>query len=141
MSHEHFMMEISPTLEDMQFLEDRLHDYNVEQTGMDDGQEYAFFVRDDDQEIRAGVAGWMWGGSCYIRSLWVHKDLRGQDIGTKLLQSVEREALARDCQLIVLESFSFQAPEFYQKLGFETFAVLEDHPRGHQHHYLRKCLG
>jgi N-acetylglutamate synthase-like GNAT family acetyltransferase len=140
MSHDHFMMEISPTLEDMQFLEDRLYDYNVEQTGLDDGQEYAFFVRDDDQEIRAGVAGWMWGGSCYVRSLWVHKDLRGQSLGTKLLQSVEHEALARGCQQIVLASFSFQAPEFYHKLGFETFAVLEDHPRGYQHHYLRKRL-
>jgi N-acetylglutamate synthase-like GNAT family acetyltransferase len=140
MSHDHFMMEISPTLEDMQFLEDRLYDYNVEQTGLDDGQEYAFFVRDDDQEIRAGVAGWMWGGSCYVRSLWVHKALRGQSLGTKLLQSVEHEALARGCQQIVLASFSFQAPEFYHKLGFETFAVLEDHPRGYQHHYLRKRL-
>jgi hypothetical protein len=57
-----------------------------------------------------------------------------------LLQSVEHEALARGCQQIVLASFSFQAPEFYQKLGFETFAVLEDHPRGYQHHYLRKRL-
>jgi N-acetylglutamate synthase-like GNAT family acetyltransferase len=140
MSHDHFMMEISPTLEDMQFLEDRLYDYNVEQTGLDDGQEYAFFVRDDDQEIRAGVAGWMWGGSCYVRSLWVHKALRGQSLGTKLLQSVEHEALAHGCQQIVLASFSFQAPEFYHKLGFETFAVLEDHPRGYQHHYLRKRL-
>lgn len=141
MSTEPIMMETNPTLEDQQFLEDRLYDYNVEQTGLDDGQGYAFFVRDDHQEIRAGVAGWMWGGSCYIRSLWIHKDLRGQRVGTKLLQSVEQEALARGCQQIVLESFSFQAPGFYQKLGFETFAVLNEHPRGYQQHYLRKRLG
>lgn len=140
MSHVHIKMESNPTLEDMDFLEERLYNYNVEQTGLDDGQTYAFFMRDDQQEIRAGVAGWMWGGSCYIRSLWVHKEWRGQRVGTKLMQSVEREALARGCQQIVLESFSFQAPGFYQKLGFETFAILEDHPRGHQHHYLRKQL-
>jgi ribosomal protein S18 acetylase RimI-like enzyme len=83
----------------------------------------------------------MWGGSCYIRSFWVHKELRGQDLGTQLLQAVEREALNHGCQQIVLESFSFQAPGFYQKLGFETFAILENHPRGYQHHYLRKGLG
>jgi GNAT superfamily N-acetyltransferase len=141
MGNERIKMETSPTLEDMQFLEDRLYDYNVEQTGLNDGQEYAFFVRDEHQEIRAGVAGWMWGGSCYIRSLWVHKDLRGQRVGTQLLHSVEQAALARGCQQIVLASFSFQAPGFYQKLGFETFAILEDHPRGHRHHYLRKRLG
>jgi GNAT superfamily N-acetyltransferase len=140
MHHDHIMMEVRPTLEDMQFLEDRLYDYNVEQTGIDDGQEFAFFVRDDHREIRAGVAGWMWGGSCYIRSFWVHQELRGQDLGTRLLQAVEREARKRGCQQIVLESFSFQAPGFYQKLGFETFAILDNHPRGHQHHYLRKGL-
>jgi N-acetylglutamate synthase-like GNAT family acetyltransferase len=125
----------------MDFLEERLYDYNVEQTGLDNGKIYAFFVRNDQQQILAGVAGWMWGDSCYIRSLWVHKDLRGQRVGTQLLQAVEQEAIARGCQQIVLASFSFQAPGFYQKLGFETFAILEDHPRGHQHHYLRKRLG
>jgi GNAT superfamily N-acetyltransferase len=134
-------MEISPNLEDVHFLEDRLYDHNVEQIGLDDGQEYAFFVRDDHQSIRAGIAGWMWAGSCYVRLLWVHKDLRGQQVGTKLMQSVEREALRRGCQQIVVESFSFQAPGFYQKLGFETYAVLEDHPRGHRHHYFYKRIG
>jgi GNAT superfamily N-acetyltransferase len=140
MSHEHIIIETSPTLEDMQFLEDRLYDYNVEQTGLGDGQDYAFFVRGHHREIRAGVAGWMWGGSCCIRSLWVHQELRGQRVGTKLLQSVEQEALARGCHHIVVASFSFQAPGFYQKLGFETFAILADHPRGHQHYYLQKWL-
>lgn len=141
MNYMSIKMESNPTLEDMDFLEERLYDYNVEQTGLDDGRIYAFFVRDDHQEIRAGVAGWIWGGSCYIRSLWVHKDLRGQRVGTQLLQAVERAALERGCQQIVLASFSFQAPGFYQKLGFETFAILEDHPPGYQHYYLRKRLG
>ena len=142
MSTEPIMMETNPTLEDQQFLEDRLYDYNVEQTGLDDGQGYAFFVRDEThREIRAGVAGWMWGGSCYLRSLWVHEELRGQGVGSRLLQAVEAEALVHGCHQLVVGSFSFQAPGFYHKLGFETFAVLDDHPRGHQHYYLQKRLG
>jgi len=140
MNVDHLTIETDPAMADVRFLEDRLYDYNVEQIGVDDGQWLAIFVRDDQQTIRAGLEGWTWCGSCFIRSVWVHRNARSQGIGTKLLQAAEQEAIKCGCRQIVLASFSFQAPQFYQKLGFETFAVLEDHPRGHQHHYLRKRL-
>jgi hypothetical protein len=41
---------------------------------------------------------------------------------------------------MILDSYDFQAPGFYQKLGYEVFAVLEDHPRHHRNYYLRKRL-
>ena len=132
------VIESNPAFADVRFLRDRLYDYNVEQTGVDDGQWLALFVRDEQQTIRAGIEGWTWCGSCYISSLWVQQDLRGQDVGTQLLQAAEQEARIRGCQQVVLASFSFQAPGFYQKLGYEVFAVLADHPRGHQEYYLRK---
>jgi GNAT superfamily N-acetyltransferase len=134
------VVESKPAFADVRFLEDRLYDYNVEQTGVDDGQWLAIFVRDDQQRIRAGVEGWTWCGSCYLRHVWVHQDWRGQGVGTKLLQATEQEAMKRGCHQLVLSSFSFQAPDFYQKLGFEVFAVLEEHPRGHRNYYLRKRL-
>lgn len=140
MNTDHLVVETDPAMEDIRFLGDRLYDYNAEQTGVDDGQWLAIFIRDDQQTIRAGIEGWTWCGSCYIRTVWVHQDWRGQGVGTKLLQAVEQEAIKRGCQQIVLESFSFQAPGFYQQLGFEVFAILDEHPRGHQHHYLRKPL-
>jgi GNAT superfamily N-acetyltransferase len=136
----HLTVETEPAFADVQFLEDRLYEYNTQQTGVDDGQWLALFLRDDHGTIQAGLKGWTWCGSCYIQTVWVHPDLRGQDIGTQLLQAAEQEARTRECHQIVLASFSFQAPGFYQKLGFEVFAVLEEHPRGHQHYYLRKRL-
>ena len=140
MDTEHFSIETDPTFEDVRFLEDRLYEYNVEKTGTDDGQWLAIFLRDAQQIIYAGLEGWTWCGSCYIRTVWVHKDLRGQGIGTKLLQTAEQEARRRGCQQMTLSSFSFQAPGFYQKLGYEVLAVLDEHPRSHQHYYLRKWL-
>ena len=140
MDTHHFVVETSPTFADIRFLEDRLYEYNVVQIGVDDGQWLAIFMRDDQQTIQAGLEGWTWCGSCYIRTVWVHQDIRGQGLGTKLLQAAEQEAIARGCQQITLESFSFQAPGFYQKLGYEVFAVLDEHPRSHQHYYLRKWL-
>jgi GNAT superfamily N-acetyltransferase len=140
MDKEHFSVETDPTFEDVRFLEDRLYEYNVEKTGADDGQWLAIFLRDAQQTIYAGLEGWTWCASCHIRTVWVHKDLRGQGVGTKLLQAAEQEARRRGCQQITLSSFSFQAPGFSQKLGYEVFAVLDEHPRTHQHYYLRKWL-
>ena len=135
-----FVVETDPSFDDVRFLEDRLYAYNVEQTGVDGGQWLAIFLRDDQQTIQAGLKGWTWCGSCYIQAVWVHETLRGHDVGTKLLQAAEQEARRRGCDHMVLYSFSFQAPGFYQKLGYEVFAVLDEHPRAHRAYSLHKWL-
>jgi GNAT superfamily N-acetyltransferase len=61
-------------------------------------------------------------------------------LGTRLLQAAEQEARRRGCTQIVLMTFSFQAPAFYQRNGFEAIATLDDHPRGHQNMLMRKRL-
>ena len=136
----HLSIENNPTVEDVQYLEHQLYMYNAAQTGVDDGQWLAVFLRDEHQTIQAGLKGWTWCGSCYIQTVWVYETLRGHDIGTQLLQAAEREALRRGCDHMVLSSFSFQAPGFYQKLGYEVFAVLDEHPRSHRHYCLHKWL-
>src|SRR5215831_6203706 len=133
-------LESHPKQEDVQFLEDRLHEYNDAQTGITDGQLLALFIRAAQHTIQAGLAGWTWGGCCYIRYLWVHADLRGQGYGTRLMQAAEQEAAARGCHQVLLDTHSFQAPAFYQHLGYEVFAVLDEYPRHHQNYYLRKRL-
>jgi len=140
MDTEHFAIETDPAVEDVRFLEYRLYEYGVEQTGVDDGQWLAIFIRDDQQIIQAGLKGWTWCGSCYIQTVWIHRAWRGQGLGTKLLYAAEQEARRRGCQQMVLTSYSFQAPAFYQKLGFEVFAVLDEHPRTHRDYFLRKWL-
>ena len=74
-------VESHPTPEDVKFLDDRLYEYNAAQTGVDDGQWLAIFVRDDQQRICAGIKGWAWCGSCYISALWVDERLRGHGGG------------------------------------------------------------
>jgi hypothetical protein len=57
------------------------------------------------------------------------------------MQAVEKEARSRSCQQIVLETFDFQAPVFYEKLGFLTDGRISDYPRGHEYLMLVKHLG
>jgi GNAT superfamily N-acetyltransferase len=140
MNAEHIIAKSVPSSKDLQFLEDQLYDFNRGQTGQDDGQVFAFFVRNDRQEIVAGLSGWTWAQACEIRELWVHQAWRGQGYGRALLESAEREARSRGCRVILISSYSFQAPAFYQKCGYELVWRLDDFPPGHRYCHLVKRL-
>lgn len=138
MRADHIMTKSVPSAEELQFLEDRLYEFNCAQTGQDDGQLFAFFLRNEQQEIVAGLSGWTWAQACEIRTLWVHPAWRGHGYGRSMLESAEQEAQDRGCRVILIGSYSFQAPEFYQKCGYGLAWQLNDFPPGHHHCYLVK---
>jgi ribosomal protein S18 acetylase RimI-like enzyme len=86
-------IEANPDPSDLEFMDDRINEYNIAQTGYHDFQWLAAFIRDDAQNIVAGVTGFTWGRSCRIQSLWVHPGLRGLGHGSALMQAAEREAV------------------------------------------------
>ncbi len=129
-----------PSSEELQFLEDRIYEFNSGQTGINDGRLFAFFIRDEQQEIVAGLSGWTWANACEIRDLWVHPKWRGQGYGRSLIESAEEEARTRGSRVILITSYSFQAPAFYQKCGYKLVWLLNDFPPGHQNCYLVKKL-
>jgi ribosomal protein S18 acetylase RimI-like enzyme len=132
-----------PAPTDVQFLEDQINAFNVAQTGISGEGDIllSIMLRDDAGQISAGVYGWTWGGCCEIRCVWVRPELRGQGYGRSLLQAAEQEARRRGCGQVVLDTHSFQAPGFYQKLGYEIVGVVDEYPRGHKKYYLKKQLG
>lgn len=138
MNTNHILTRSVPSANDLQFLEDRLYEFNSGQTGKDDGQLFGFFIRNEQNEIVAGCCGWTWAQACEIQSLWVHSSWRGGGYGRTLLESAENEAREHNCKVIVVRSYSFQAPMFYQKCGYELAWQLNDFPFGHQHCYLVK---
>ncbi|HEX6290771.1 MAG TPA: GNAT family N-acetyltransferase [Herpetosiphonaceae bacterium] len=140
MSEVPLRIESQPAASDVEYLEDRINEFNIARTGIDDGALLSIFVRDEANAIQAGLFGWTWGECCEIRFLWVDERLRGQGYGTRLLAAAEREAAMRGCRVITLSTHSFQAPDFYQKQSYEVVGVLDDYPRGYQQYYLRKRL-
>ena len=129
-----------PTPDEVQYLEDRLYEFNSAATGITDGELLAIFVRDDKGRIVAGICGNTWGGCLEIRQLWVDEARRKQGLGTRLFVAAEQEARRRGCRQILLTTFTFQAPAFYAKHGFKVLATVDDHPRGYQHLLLPKRL-
>ena len=129
-----------PTPDQVQYLEDRIYEFNSRSTGITDGEWLAIFVRDEDDRIVAGICGNTWGGCLEIRQLWVEETRRKQGLGTGLLLAAEHEARRRGCRQVLLMTFTFQAPAFYARHGFEIVATVDDHPRGHKNLLMRKRL-
>ena len=127
-------------LKDVQFLDHALHEFNSSQTGIDDARRLAIFVRDEGGQIVAGLSGWTFYSCLAVDLLWVREDLRTQGFGGRLLRVAEDEAMTRGCHQVQLDTFDFQAPEFYRKHGYEVFGVLDGFAGNHKRYYLRKYL-
>jgi len=117
-----------------------ISDYNTQQAGEDHGKNLCFVLQTPEGEVIGGVIGathWDW---LYINLMWLRDDLRGKGYGKELLALAEEEARQRGAKQSYLDTFSFQAPGFYEKQGYEVFGQLDDFPTGHQRFYLKKTL-
>jgi GNAT superfamily N-acetyltransferase len=133
-------VEDQPNPVDLEFLEEQINKHNKVQTGVYEWGALAIFVRDEAGAIMAGISGYTWAGMCEIHFLWVKPEKRQKGYGRQLLEAAETEARTRTCAIIVLGTYSFQALDFYQKLGYELASKIEDCPPGHTHYHLFKRL-
>jgi GNAT superfamily N-acetyltransferase len=130
-----------PSEQDQQAVRDRLDGWNVVVTGRADWFTLAIFLRDDEGRIRGGVLGDVWASWLHLKFLWVDEDCRGHGWGARLLEAAETHAREGGCTHAHLDTFSFQAgPRFYERFGYETFGILEDHPEGYTHYFMRRRL-
>ena len=115
-------------------------DYNKEQAGDNKFQRLCYVLQDTNGEVVGGILGetyWEW---FYLDLLWVSEDLRRQGYGSQLLEIAESEARKRGAKSVYLDTFSFQAPDFYYNNGFQIFGELDNFPPGSQRYFLRKEL-
>jgi GNAT superfamily N-acetyltransferase len=98
-------------------------------------------LRDDEGRIVGGAIGEINWGWLHVRVLAVSQDLRGRGWGSRLMREMERLAMGRGCHHAWVDTFSFQARPFYEKLGFRVFGVLPDYPSGQERYFLSKPIG
>jgi GNAT superfamily N-acetyltransferase len=96
--------------------------------------------RDDDDAVQAGLKGITEYDWLFVNWLWVAESCRRQGVGSRLLADAEAVARERGCTSIYLDTFSFQAPDFYKRLGFKEFGRLNDFPPGRTRIWLWKSL-
>jgi GNAT superfamily N-acetyltransferase len=138
--HSRFVIDSCPERRDVESLKDRIDTFNVDETKIYDFKELAIFVRDPTGLMTAGLYAYTWGGCLDIKLVWVREDCRGSGLGSSLMRAAEREAVARGCHIALLATHSFQAPDFYKKLGYEEIGVLDGYPMRHKKYFLKKRL-
>lgn len=90
------------------------------------------------------VVGGLWANTNWawlsVELLFVPERLRGSGLGRRLMRQAEDEAVRRGCRAARVDTFSFQARGFYEKLGYRVYGTLEDCPPGHSRYFLQKTL-
>jgi ribosomal protein S18 acetylase RimI-like enzyme len=114
--------------------------YNQQKAGEQNFQRLCFVLQAPDQEIVGGALGEIYWDWFHLDLLWVKDELRGCGFGHRLLMRAEEEARQRGAKNVFLDTFSFQAPDFYKKYGYQVFGELKDFPPGHQRYFLTKHL-
>jgi ribosomal protein S18 acetylase RimI-like enzyme len=122
------------------FLAERIYEFNSGATGHSDAKLLGAAIHNNKGEIVAGISGHTWAGSCRITQLWVHTAHRSRGLGRKLLRAAETEAKRRGCTNIIVDTHTFQAPGFYEHLGYEREGVVRNHPVGHSNIFYTKEL-
>ena len=112
--------------------------YNKQQAGEDNARSLCFVIKAPDEEIVGGVIGATYWDWLHVDLMWIKEEYRGRGYGHRLLMLAEEEARKRGAKHAELDSFSFQAPEFYRKHGYQVFGTLPNYPAGHTRYYLTK---
>lgn len=93
----------------------------------------------EDKLVGCVMVSFLWNGM-EIGSLWVSESMRGQGLGQKLMEMAEAEGKKRGATFAYTNTFTWQAPGFYEKLGYKLYGKLEDFPVGNELSYYRKDL-
>lgn len=126
------------TAEEIDFIHSRLVEHNL--GFISDDEQFGYAVKDDQGQIGGGIVATRNHQCMTVDYLWVAPSRRGCGIGSSLVAAVERDARQAGCTVVWLNTFGFQAPRFYARLGYELFGTLDNCMNGHSQYFFKKAL-
>lgn len=130
--------EPNPSPEDIQLLNDKIIEQHKIKKGMKPLDFFAFIIRDENNYIVGGCAGDNMYGGLFVGQLWVADELRGKGYGRKLMESAEKLAKDSGCKFITVNTFDWEALDFYKKLGFYVEFERHGYDKDSVFNFLRK---
>jgi ribosomal protein S18 acetylase RimI-like enzyme len=119
----------NPDQQLIDYLDKKIADFNWENWEVSERTPLAVQIKNEKGEVIAGAAGRTFGDWLLINTLWVSDELRGQNIGSKILKEIELAAKQRGCSKCLLDTLNFQAMPFYEKLGYTTQWIQQNYPK------------
>lgn len=115
-----------------------LVEYNTKHAGKSNFRVLAIPIEDKGKKIIGGLYGKTSFQWLFIELLYVPESMRGTGIGKKLIQMAEREAIARGCHSVWVDTYEFQAKGFYEKLQYQEFGRLPNYPNDFTRYFFKK---
>ena len=126
---------------DISEIHEMLREYNLAHREASESVPIGVFLEDGNSKKLAGMTGETFGNWLCIQYFFVSETLRGSGVGSRLMEAAENEAVRRGCKYAFVNTFSFQAPEFYIKHGYREVFTLEEYPyTGKRHYYTKELL-
>ncbi len=127
-----------------QFIDDKIVAFNRNHAAFTQNSDFVslnFHIKDKNGFLIAGINSFMYcWGMLYVDVLFVEENHRGEQLGSFLLNKVEAEAKSMGATLSHLDTFDWQAKDFYIKHGYEIFGILEGCPPKHKGYCMKKVL-
>ena len=130
-----------PAPADIDLLRSRVIEFNRSHVPETSGTTLLLTVDGDAGQMTAGLYAQIYYSWMFVELLWVAEEARSHGYGSRLLVQAEEQARRHGCHFVWLDTFSFQAPEFYKKHGYEVFGELPHYPAEHRRYFLYKKLG
>lgn len=136
----HVELEHLPSEDVRRLIDEGLDVFNAQKAGPDNAEDLWVIARDSSRNVQGGLKGRTFYSWLFIDWLWLTPAARGQGVGLQLLNRAEAAAQDRGCIGAYVDTFSFQAPDFYRNNGYKEFGRIEGLPPGHACIWLKKTF-
>ncbi|RAP35476.1 hypothetical protein B1207_12320 [Legionella quinlivanii] len=139
MTNINIVLDLEPSEQNNGILRRGIIDFNVAHLG-EKAHNCSVFARDENENIIGGATLWVHSDAAYIDILWIEEAFRQQRIGSAIMKVVDDYARKQKLSALFVDTFDFQALDFYLKQGFQLVAEIKAYLLKHDRYYLRKDL-